>query len=132
MATYKYRFDHIHCCFTQLMIDLLQGKSSSHAKASARQMDKDERDKRLTVLRQQRDSWKESSAEYRASQHALHIRVLQEGNLFHFYFTNSESRTECSHLIGEKKHLAKHYGQSITDSLYNPIIKFDLIPVCIK
>ena len=70
----------------QILINALQGRESSSIKSTAKQLTPEQRTAKLSTLRSQRQSWRESTAEYRMSQKAYHIKLLQEGKRISTYF----------------------------------------------
>ena len=60
----------------------LQGRESNSIKSTAKQLSQEQRASKLSRLRSQRQSWRESTTEYRTSQKSQHIKILLEGKLF--------------------------------------------------
>ena len=57
----------------------MQGRESSSIKSTAKQLTPEQRAAKLSSLRSQRQSWRDSTTEYRNSQKSQHLKLLQEG-----------------------------------------------------
>ena len=68
----------------QALIDFLHGADFNVLKHNMQKMSDEQRNRHVITLRNQRNKWREYSAGYRASQKALHVKVLQEGGLINF------------------------------------------------
>ena len=62
-----------------MLINALQGRESSSIKSTAKQLTPEQRAAKLSSLRSQRQSWRDSTTEYRTSQKSQHLKLLQEG-----------------------------------------------------
>ena len=71
------------------MIEMLQGRESSVSRLSARQLNSEQCETRLSTLRNQRSNWRDGTSDYMASQRDLHIKIIQEGRWFIMIKQNS-------------------------------------------
>lgn len=98
------------------------------ARNAARQLQAGQQANKMTSLRNQRTSWRDSTAEYRKTQRQVHIRLLQEGDLGSLLFAhNSGSCTSGAGLCYEKRRseLAVNF-HNVSEEMVNTTIMADL------
>ena len=82
--------------FSQVLIQLLQGKDSNHAKNTASRMSAEQRQAQLKILRNQRMNWRDNTPEYMHTRREVQIKILQEGK---FQLDISEGYTDLESYI---------------------------------